>query len=433
MRLRFVVSTPHEEYESQLRDVGLHTTALGSDWIAAAARALTAPVDVDVPHREARFLDPERAVALAYRIPLERGQRLVARIEPPDSGGPSLLIFLDLFFVPDSFTTPQLVASSAPAAWELEYVALRPGSYLLRLQPELLRGGRVTLTVSAHASLGFPVAGRNMEAIRSRFGAPRDAGRREHHGVDIFAPRGTPVVAAAAGRVSRVTTNRLGGNVVWIRESEHGRRLYYAHLDRHAVLEDAWVEPGDTLGFVGNTGNARTTPPHLHFGIYQRGQGPVDPYFHLLDPARRPPALAGDVGLVGQWARVARVGARARTQPARTASVLAELPGDAPVEVLAVTSRWYLARLPDGQEGYLAILDARPVEPARFADVAAAAVLRPSPDTLSAGMDSIPGGQTVSVLGRYGDFALIRAPDGLQGWVKAATLAAGRPTVAAIN
>ncbi len=355
VRLRFAVSTPHEEYEAQLREVGLHTTALGSDWIAAATRSLATAVGVQVPHREARHLDPERAVALAYRIPLERGQRMVARIELPDSGPPSLRIFLDRFFLPDSLAAPQLVASAEPAALELAYVALRPGDYLLRMQPELLRGGRVTLTVSAHASLGFPVAGRNIEAIRSGYGAPRDAGRRDHHGVDIFAPRGTPVVAVAAGRVSRVTTNRLGGNVVWLRETEHGRRLYYAHLDRHAVFEDMWVEPGDTLGFVGNTGNARTTPPHLHFGIYLRGQGPMDPFFHLHEPTRRPPALAGDLRLVGQWARVARAGARARAQPAATAPVLAQVPGETPVEVLAVIGRWYLVRLPDGREGYLTV------------------------------------------------------------------------------
>lgn len=58
-----------------------------------------------------------------------------------------------------------------------------------------------------------------------------------------------------------------GGKVVWMRDEARGMSLYYAHLDSQHVAAGAYVRPGDTLGFVGKTGNARTTPPHLHFGI----------------------------------------------------------------------------------------------------------------------------------------------------------------------
>ena len=121
--------------------------------------------------------------------------------------------------------------------------------------------------------LAFPVDGVDGSAIWSGFGAERDGGRRAHRGVDIFAPRGTPVLAATDGWVTRVETTRVGGNVVWMQPLFGNMRVYYAHL------HEQWVEPGDfvlagqPLGAVGNTGNAITTPPHLHFGVYVRRPG----------------------------------------------------------------------------------------------------------------------------------------------------------------
>lgn len=430
--MRFVLSTPHEVYEAQLREVGLHRTALGREWITAAERALAMPIEVALPHREARYLDPAGAVAAAYRIALERGQRLMVRIDVADARPDDLRLFLDLFYVLDGVPSRQLVSSADSSGWTLEYVALRPGDYLLRMQPELLRGGRVTLTVSAHASLDFPVAGRGMSAIRSRFGAPRDAGQRDHHGVDIFAPRGTPVLAAVAGRVSRVTTNRLGGNVIWLREAAHGRRLYYAHLDRQAVIEDTWVEPGDTLGFVGNTGNARRTPPHLHFGIYLRGEGPVDPFFHLYEPPEQPATFAGEPSLVGWWARVGQRGARVYARPGSAEPLVAQVEDATPVAILAGTGRWYYARLPDGREGYLGVTGVEPLEPLRLAAVAGPAVIRTAPAPLGVEVDSIPDGEVVPVLGRHGTFLLVRDQRGLTGWMWSGALASTGATEGAV-
>jgi murein DD-endopeptidase MepM/ murein hydrolase activator NlpD len=103
--------------------------------------------------------------------------------------------------------------------------------------------------------------------------------------VDIFAPRGTPVLAAAGGVVTSVGTNGLGGNVVWIARPMRGERHYYAHLDRQAVSAGTFVNEGDVIGYVGNTGNARGTAPHLHFGIYASG-GAVDPLPYIADTPR---------------------------------------------------------------------------------------------------------------------------------------------------
>jgi murein DD-endopeptidase MepM/ murein hydrolase activator NlpD len=121
------------------------------------------------------------------------------------------------------------------------------------------------------------VSGAGAASIQSGYGAARDAGRRRHEGVDIFAPRGTPVVAASDGFVVKVGENALGGRVVWLWDMSRGVTIYYAHLQEQLVTTGAFVRAGDTLGTVGNTGNARTTAPHLHFGIYARGEGALDP------------------------------------------------------------------------------------------------------------------------------------------------------------
>lgn len=100
-------------------------------------------------------------------------------------------------------------------------------------------------------------------------GAPRSGGRR-HMGTDIFAPRGTPVVAAVGGTVRQAGFGgSLGGNRVWV-EGDDGRFYYYAHLDTIGAARGERVEVGQQIGTVGNTGNAANTPSHLHFSINSR-------------------------------------------------------------------------------------------------------------------------------------------------------------------
>ncbi|WP_184408954.1 MULTISPECIES: M23 family metallopeptidase [unclassified Xanthomonas] len=124
--------------------------------------------------------------------------------------------------------------------------------------------------------LAVPVEGVRARQIADTFGAPRGSDRT-HAGVDIFAPRGTPVVAATRGVVSAIRDRGLGGKQVWLLGPAMERH-YYAHLDDWAAglkVGDV-VEPGTQLGMVGTTGNARGTPPHLHYGIYARN-GAYDP------------------------------------------------------------------------------------------------------------------------------------------------------------
>jgi len=121
-----------------------------------------------------------------------------------------------------------------------------------------------------------PVQGVQARRIADTFGAPR-ARDRTHAGVDIFAKRGTPVLSATRGLVLSVRESGLGGRQVWVL-GPGLERHYYAHLDDWApgLVEGAVVRPGDVLGVVGDTGNARGTPPHLHYGVYG-AQGAIDP------------------------------------------------------------------------------------------------------------------------------------------------------------
>lgn len=132
-------------------------------------------------------------------------------------------------------------------------------------------------------SLPVPVEGVSPSDLANTWGARRSEGR-SHEGIDIFAPRGTPVVSATRGVVVRKGWNRLGGKTVSVL-GPGGWYHYYAHLDEwDAPAVGDWVEAGTVLGYVGDTGNAKGTPTHLHYGIYASG-GARNPY-PLLRPRR---------------------------------------------------------------------------------------------------------------------------------------------------
>lgn len=125
------------------------------------------------------------------------------------------------------------------------------------------------------ADMVFPVAGKR-SVIGSLWGAARDGGKRKHEGIDIFARKGTPVVAVADGVVVEAGNTTRGGKTVWLRSYSAEFYYYYAHLNEHFVKSGQSVKKGEYLGTVGNSGNAKLTPPHLHFGIYSY-TGAVNP------------------------------------------------------------------------------------------------------------------------------------------------------------
>lgn len=422
--------TPREAYDLALEDAGLGGTELVAQWRAAARTAVRDPTAIEPPFREATYYPADTPTAIAYQVSLERGQALkvTLHVEPADSAG----VFLDIFRQ-GADGSLKLVASPSRGATQVGFEPRREGTFVVRVQPELLRSTRVTLSVVRGATLAFPVLGGGRRDIGSRFGASREGGRRSHHGVDIFAPRGTPVLAAAPGRVSRVEETRLGGRVVWVRDDARRQSIYYAHLDRQLVEEGERVRVGDTLGLVGNTGNARTTPPHLHFGIYVRGEGPLDPFTFIDRPPTRLPTLRSDSVWLGDWvrlesdARITGSGAGARTElaPSADSTGLAplepadpSLPRNTIVRVIGVFGSNLRVLLPDGR--MVVVRDAALESIERQIEVL---VVRPGQRVLSrpragaivAGQVEVGG--ALPVLGRYGSFRLVRVSPELEGWV----------------
>ena len=132
------------------------------------------------------------------------------------------------------------------------------------------------------ATIVMPVAGVRTAQVADTWGAPRSGGRR-HEGQDIFAERGTPIYSATEGYAVSIGEGGLGGKKIFVLGAG-GRRYYYARLDTFAesLEQGDFVSPETIIGYVGNTGNAINTPPHLHFGVYASG-GAVNPLPLLVD------------------------------------------------------------------------------------------------------------------------------------------------------
>jgi murein DD-endopeptidase MepM/ murein hydrolase activator NlpD len=105
-------------------------------------------------------------------------------------------------------------------------------------------------------------------------------GRRVHQAIDIMRPSGTPLLACIDGYVERIQTSRLGGKSIYLTDPERQFHFFYAHLSGYAegITEGMPVTRGTLIGYVGNTGNARFTGPHLHFQIMREAAGTVNPY-----------------------------------------------------------------------------------------------------------------------------------------------------------
>jgi murein DD-endopeptidase MepM/ murein hydrolase activator NlpD len=161
---------------------------------------------------------------------------------------------------------------------------------LLSGKAQLISSGTGGLIVTG--GLSFPVAGPHN--FTDTFGAPRMTGTafaHLHEGTDVFAPTGTPLVAIERGVLVSVGSDVLGGTKLWL-VGATGTRYYYAHLSGFApgVADGKPVQAGEVLGFVGNTGNALGTSPHVHFEAHPDGGPAINPYplLRIIDEAERP-------------------------------------------------------------------------------------------------------------------------------------------------
>jgi peptidoglycan LD-endopeptidase LytH len=164
---------------------------------------------------------------------------------------------------------------------------------LIPLEPrppllELPRAGSAPAATATSASasdrayftespLMVPVVGLTPRAVRDDFNAPRSGGRT-HRAFDLMAPRGTPVIAAAAGQILALRQNNLGGITIYLLDESQRYVHYYAHLDRYArgLREGMRVPQGQLIGYVGHTGNASPNAPHLHFQVLRMEAGRRD-------------------------------------------------------------------------------------------------------------------------------------------------------------
>jgi murein DD-endopeptidase MepM/ murein hydrolase activator NlpD len=158
-----------------------------------------------------------------------------------------------------------------------------------RIAGKLLLYARIArlYTEEPDRKIAMPLVGVSTRGISDTWHAPRGADRL-HEGQDIFAPRGTPIYSATRGYIYHIGENNLGGNTVSV-IGAGGRVYYYAHLESYAPMieEGDQVNTSTVLGYVGTTGNAVGTPPHLHFGVYGSG-GAINPLTLLIDRKAAP-------------------------------------------------------------------------------------------------------------------------------------------------
>jgi len=138
-------------------------------------------------------------------------------------------------------------------------------------EPPAPRSAPVAAAMPGGGGLIVPVAGVTPDKLTDTWGEARGDGSRQHHAIDILAPRGTPVLAAAAGTVEKIFESRNGGHTVYIRRTDPVWQDYYAHLDAYApnLREGIRIKRGQQIGVVGSSGDADPGAPHLHYEIHQ--------------------------------------------------------------------------------------------------------------------------------------------------------------------
>lgn len=192
----------------------------------------------------------------------------------------------------DAATPPASAATETPLAAEPVGVPIPTAA---AIEPPTARPARAATAVPADAvaatrasapgALAIPVAGVGPSALRDHFDDPR--GGRTHHAIDIPAPRGTAVLAAADGTIAKLFLSRAGGITVYQFDTREQWVYYYAHLEGYApqLAEGKKVRRGEVIGYVGTSGNAPPNVPHLHFAVeklppskeWWKGE-PVNPY-----------------------------------------------------------------------------------------------------------------------------------------------------------
>lgn len=315
-----------------------------SEWQLATAKAVKSALELEVPFAIQGSFKSKSIEAKAWKIQLEQGASVNITVQWLASDSSKLLV--DILMGQELKELKSYLADNDSVRFE----AVETSSYFVQIQPELLGEGNFQVTINGTSTYAvFPVQGKDSRAIQSVWGDVRDGGKRSHEGVDIFADRGTPVLAPVAGVVTAIRDTGLGGKQVWLRDPERDWNLYFAHLDSQLVRNLQRVKPGDTLGLVGNTGNAKTTSPHLHFGIYQSGA--INPFPIIRTQFKIAPYLPNR-----QFPQVMQIQSKRaslRTQPFANSSAAIQLKVGTPVRIGSATLDWFEVTTPEGDKGFL--------------------------------------------------------------------------------
>jgi peptidoglycan LD-endopeptidase LytH len=411
----FGKKSPHEVYGDKIKEAGLDQTAMGKQWFLAADQALANPLLINLPYKETGYFPAEQPKALGVRFHAKRGEKITVNLSKRPSTG--FAIYLDMWqpTVSNNRTKPKLLTSADTTAAILTYEVKQEGNYVVRLQPELLKGGEYTLTITSGPSLGFPIAAGVKSNIGSFWGANRDNGERKHEGIDIFAPKRSPLVAAANGVVTRVEEYGLGGKVIFLSPDNEDYSLYYAHLDKQIAHPGQRVKIGDTIGLVGNTGNAATTASHLHFGIYTYG-GAIDPLPFVNRISKLPDQITAPLTYIDKLVRNNKA-AKVYSEPSTNSIQTYPIEQNTLLKVEAATANWYKVSLPDGTKGFIASSNVTAAtSPIRKTNIKASQPLYDEPLAEAAKKTMLAAGQPVSILAAYKDYYFVNNNNEV-GWV----------------
>ena len=399
--------SPYDRYVKKLKKSDLHKTPMGHEWISMGKKIFNDTISVGLPFSEAGYFAESEPFAAGYHFNVREGQILIIEVNAKTEGE----IFMDLFTKDDEEWDHLAYADSALS---IKHEFKRDEYCVLRLQPQLLINAYYVINISLTPVLANPVRGASNRAIGSFYGDSRDGGNRRHEGIDIFAPKGTPVIAPADGRITRVSTSRLGGKVVWMRDRERNHSYYFAHLDSQLVRPGMQVKRYDTIGLVGNTGNARTTPPHLHFGIYRSGS--KDP----IDYVRSVPGIKEeeiDTSIFNNIYRIASIKANIRSGPETGKEIVTTLERNTFIKVVAKSYDWYRIILPDQTEGYIFRNLIQPVSEGPKVSLEATSTLLSEAHDDAVPLKRIPP-QEVEILAHFNNHQLVKTNEGLEGWLQ---------------
>ncbi len=318
-----------------------------SAWKYAFETARRDSLQITLPYLEHGVFDPASLSVYSYNLQLREGEKIIVEI---DKTIDSVSVFIDLFQIKkDTTQTLKPMISNDRDAESISFDIAESSFYKIIVQPEMSRQTAFSIKIYARPSYAFPVSGVDNKAIQSFWADVRDGGNRSHEGVDIFADKGTPVIAVTDGRVGFTGERGLGGKQVWLRDGLFGKSIYYAHLDSINVKSGITVKRGDTLGFVGNTGNAKTTKPHLHFGIYKSTTGPVNPlpYIKITEIPEFEKSLSSVLG------KIKSNNATIRKGPSTAFREILNLKKSDSVQILGKAEKWYHISAADTLKGFM--------------------------------------------------------------------------------